>query len=63
LFSGSIDETVKLWEVATGSLVATLRAPRPYEGMQIQGVTGITTAQRSALYALGAVAHGATEHQ
>jgi hypothetical protein len=33
----------------------TLRIDRPYEGMNITGVTGLTDAQKSTLKALGAV--------
>src|SRR5919199_1986970 len=33
----------------------TLRVPRPYEGMNITGVTGLTEAQKSTLKMLGAV--------
>ena len=54
LFSGSNDETVKVWDVQTGQCRETLRAPRPYEGMNITGVTGLTDAQKTALKALGA---------
>mgnify|MGYP005840425829 CR=1 FL=1 len=35
--------------------VKTLRVPRPYEGMNITGVTGLTDAQKSTLEMLGAV--------
>jgi WD40 repeat protein len=55
LASGSGDETVKLWQVETGECLKTLRADRPYEGMNIKGVTGLTAAQRATLKALGAV--------
>jgi hypothetical protein len=43
------------WDMETGRVVQTLRAPRPYEGMNIAGTTGITEAQRTTLKALGAV--------
>jgi hypothetical protein len=33
----------------------TLRSDRPYEGMNITGVTGITDAQKATLKALGAI--------
>lgn len=55
LISGSSDETIKWWDVATGDCLATLRAPRPYEGVNLTGATGLTPAQRAALKALGAV--------
>lgn len=54
LVSGSDDETMKLWDVKTGDCLATLRAPRPYEGMDITGATGLTDAQLASLIALGA---------
>lgn len=56
------DETIKLWDItavgtAPGAAVclATLRAPGPYAGMNIRGVTGVSDAQKAALKALGAV--------
>src|SRR5262245_52525836 len=55
LASGSSDETIKLWDVQTGACLKTLRAEGPYAGMNITGVTGLTTAQKTALKALGAV--------
>ncbi|NJP08683.1 MAG: WD40 repeat domain-containing protein [Leptolyngbyaceae cyanobacterium RU_5_1] len=55
LASGSEDETIRLWAIATGRCLAILRSPRPYEGMTIAGVTGLTDAQKVTLRALGAV--------
>lgn len=55
LASGSADESIKLWEVQTGACLKTLRLPRPYEGMNISGVTGLTETQKASLRALGAV--------
>ena len=55
VISGGSDETVKVWDLASGDCLATLRAPRPYEGMCITGATGLTVAQKAALRALGAV--------
>ncbi len=56
LISGSrVDETIKIWNVETGECLKTLRADRPYEGMNITEVTGLTTAQKQALKALGAI--------
>jgi len=55
LASGSEDETIKLWDTETGECIRTLRIDRPYEGMNIQGVVGLTPAQRTTLKALGAV--------
>ena len=53
--SGSKDGTIKLWDVKTGDCRKTLRPDRPYERMNITGVTGITEAQKTTLKALGAV--------
>ncbi|MBD2520675.1 hypothetical protein H6G93_38215 [Nostoc sp. FACHB-973] len=49
------DETIKLWDTQTGVCLKTLRADRPYEGMNITEVTGITEAQKATLKALGAI--------
>ncbi|MBD1879553.1 NB-ARC domain-containing protein [Coleofasciculus sp. FACHB-T130] len=56
LASAGQDEMIKLWDVATGECLNTLRSERPYEGMNITGVTGLTDAQKATLKALGAVA-------
>ena len=58
LVSGSFDETIKLWDVKTGKCLKTLRTKRPYEGMNIIGVMGLTEAQKAGLRALGAVEEG-----
>jgi WD40 repeat protein len=58
LASGSWDGTIKLWDVKTGDCLNTLLADRPYEKMNITGVTGLTEAETSTLKALGAVEHG-----
>jgi WD40 repeat protein len=55
LMSSSADETIRLWNLQTGECLRTLRIPRPYEGMNITGVTGITEAQKETLKALGAI--------
>lgn len=55
LASGSQDESIKLWDIESGACLRTLRPERPYEGMNITGVTGLTEAQKETLYALGAV--------
>ncbi|CAG0936430.1 phosphoinositide-3-kinase, regulatory subunit 4 [Thermoflexales bacterium] len=53
--SSSEDGTIKLWNPGSGYCLQTFEPPRPYEGMNITGVTGITDAQKEALKALGAV--------
>jgi WD40 repeat protein len=54
LASGSQDETIKVWDIETGECLQTLQADRPYEGMNITGVQGLTEAQLVSLKALGA---------
>ena len=55
LASSSTDGTIMLWNIQTGSCSATLRIPRPYEGTNITGATGLTESQKASLIALGAV--------
>jgi WD40 repeat protein len=55
--SGSTDETIKFWDVLTGECLKTLKN-RPYEGMNITGVRGLTEAEKATLKALGAVEDG-----
>ncbi|HEX2910043.1 MAG TPA: NB-ARC domain-containing protein [Chloroflexia bacterium] len=55
LVSAGNDQAIKLWEVASGTCLKTLQALRPYEGMNISRVTGITEAQSANLKALGAI--------
>jgi WD40 repeat protein len=54
IVSGSQDETIKFWDVKTGECLKTLKAPRPYESMNISGITGLTQAEKSTLKILGA---------
>ncbi|PSB13457.1 hypothetical protein C7B76_19800 [filamentous cyanobacterium CCP2] len=55
LISGSDDRTLKVWNIATGFCIQTLMVDRLYEGMAIQGATGLTHAQAATLKALGAI--------
>ena len=48
------DGSILLWNVQTGHL-DQLIADRLYEGMNIQGATGLTIAQKVTLKALGAI--------
>jgi WD40 repeat protein len=58
IISGSEDETIRFWDIQTGDCVKVLNIPRPYEGMNITGVKGVTEAQIDTLKALGAVEIG-----
>ena len=55
LASSSWDDTIRLWDVHTKECVGVFRSDRPYERMNIAGVTGLTPAQITTLIALGAV--------
>ncbi len=55
LASGSQDETIKLWDFKTSQCLKTLSAPKPYQGMNLTGVAGLTAAQTQTLKTLGAV--------
>ncbi|MBF2047144.1 MAG: pentapeptide repeat-containing protein [Elainella sp. C42_A2020_010] len=55
LATSSANETIKLWNSKTGTCLGALRTNRPYEGMNITGITGLTEAQKTILSALGAI--------
>jgi WD40 repeat protein len=55
LASASEDQTIRLWDIETGKCIKILRNERPYEGMNITSVAGLTEAQKVTLKALGAV--------
>lgn len=55
LASGSEDETIRIWDIKTARCLKILRADRPYEGMNIAGVTGMAEAQKLTLKQLGGV--------
>jgi hypothetical protein len=44
-----------LWGLENGELLQTLRRDRPYERLNITGTRGLTAAQKTTLYALGAI--------
>ncbi|MCC3406443.1 MAG: pentapeptide repeat-containing protein [Microcoleus sp. PH2017_10_PVI_O_A] len=54
VLSSSYDETIKVWDTNTGECLKTL-IDRPYEGMNITGVTGLTDAEKVTIASLGAV--------
>jgi WD40 repeat protein/transcriptional regulator with XRE-family HTH domain len=55
LASGSDDGTIKIWDLREGKCIKTLISERPYERMNITGVSGLTEAQITTLKLLGAV--------
>lgn len=61
LVSGGEDGLLILWDIATGNMQRTLLSDRPYERMNITGVTGLTAAQKETLRALGAIDEAVTE--
>lgn len=58
LATGSHNGTIQLWDTATGECLKLFRPTRPYEALNIAGVTGITAAQKAVLLALGATEEG-----
>jgi WD40 repeat protein len=54
-YTGSLDETIKVWDLAAEKCLATWKHRSPYEGMHIDKIQGLTTAQRSTLQVLGAI--------
>lgn len=58
--SGSADGTIKIWDVKSGECLRTLQAKRPYEGMNITGITGLNEAEKTTLKALGAEVYSAS---
>jgi WD40 repeat protein/transcriptional regulator with XRE-family HTH domain len=52
--SSSHDGNIRLWDAQTGESIRTLRSHRPYEGMNITDVKGLTSSQKATLMALGA---------
>ena len=48
------DGVVQIWDLHSGELLRTLRRNRPYERLNITGIKGLSTAQKSSLHALGA---------
>jgi WD40 repeat protein len=55
IYTGSLDETIKRWDLTAANCLATWKIRRPYEGMKIDKMQGLTDAQKSTLKALGAI--------
>jgi WD40 repeat protein len=56
--AGTEEGTIFLWEWHTGKCLRILLCDRPYEHMNITGITGLAEAQRASLIALGATEEG-----
>ena len=55
LASGDENATIMLWDTQSWQPIKTMKLPGPYEGMNIADATGLSEAQKTALYSLGAV--------
>ncbi|MBD2500555.1 WD40 domain-containing protein [Anabaena azotica] len=55
LASSGADETIRVWDISTSKCLKTLKAKKYYEGMNIRGVKGLTTANINTLKSLGAI--------
>ncbi|MBE9041703.1 pentapeptide repeat-containing protein, partial [Oscillatoriales cyanobacterium LEGE 11467] len=55
LVSSSDDRAIKIWDLKVGECRNTLRTDKPYTGMNITGVRGISGATLATLKALGAI--------
>ena len=49
------DGTIMLWDLHSGEHLQTLRHDRPYERLNITGITGLTEGQKETLRILGAI--------
>ncbi|WP_155753571.1 hypothetical protein, partial [Scytonema sp. UIC 10036] len=56
LASASQDQTIRLWDILTGECQEILRSPRPYEGMNITGISGLSATQKNTLTAFNTFA-------
>jgi len=55
LASAGDDEKAIIWDTKSSKITKILRSPRPYEGLNITGVSGLTDVQKLSLFALGAM--------
>jgi len=55
LMSGGEDETIRIWDLETGECIKSLLSKKPYEGMNLTGVVGLTEAMITSLKKLGAI--------
>ncbi|HYF65678.1 MAG TPA: helix-turn-helix domain-containing protein [Herpetosiphonaceae bacterium] len=60
LASGGSDSNIRLWDVRAMACRRVLAAPKPYQGLNISGVSGLSELQHGMLRALGAVDQAGT---
>jgi WD40 repeat protein/transcriptional regulator with XRE-family HTH domain len=58
--SGGDDGTVRVWVPEDGDCLRVLQSDRHYQRLDITGLTGVTEAQRTTLFGLGAIAQTTT---
>jgi WD40 repeat protein len=52
--TGSLDTSMRVWSIKNGVALRKMRIPKPYEGMNIANVEGLSDACQTNLLALGA---------
>jgi WD40 repeat protein/transcriptional regulator with XRE-family HTH domain len=55
LASSGDDNAIHVWDLQSGEHLQTLRRDRPYERLNINGIKGLSEAQKATLRALGAI--------
>jgi WD40 repeat protein len=55
LYSCSQDETIKLWDLKSLECIQTITLPKPYQGMNITKVSGLSISTQTTLITLGAI--------
>jgi len=57
LASAGDDEAIRLWSPKSKKLVGVIKSSRPYEGLLVKDIHGLTEVQKSTLFDLGAIDH------
>ena len=55
LVSGAVDGTIRIWQPCDWRCIAVIRAPRPYENMDLRGALGLNDREILNLSRLGAL--------